>query len=93
MGDGRTITITGSEFTPEDGARIPKLLRGNNFHDTRQLTQHLKRYGLPEPGCDEPEEMLSEDDDDDDDDDEILESSGEKERELKACTAAEKLDT
>uniref|UniRef100_A0A0E0MDM4 CCHC-type domain-containing protein n=1 Tax=Oryza punctata TaxID=4537 RepID=A0A0E0MDM4_ORYPU len=82
MGDGRTMSITGSELTPEDAARIPKRLRGNTFHGARQLTQHLKRYGPPKLGCDEPEEMLSEDDDDD----EILEGFGEKERELKACT-------
>uniref|UniRef100_A0A0E0L2S0 Uncharacterized protein n=1 Tax=Oryza punctata TaxID=4537 RepID=A0A0E0L2S0_ORYPU len=77
MDDGRTVTII------EDAARIPKRLRGNTFRGARQLTQHLKWYGPPKPGCDEPEEMLFEDDDDD----EILESFGEKERELKACTS------
>uniref|UniRef100_A0A0E0LZB5 CCHC-type domain-containing protein n=1 Tax=Oryza punctata TaxID=4537 RepID=A0A0E0LZB5_ORYPU len=83
MDDGRTMTITGSEFTLEDAARIPKRLRGSTFRGAHQLTEHLKRYGPPKPGCDEPEEMLS---DDEEDDDEILASFGEKERELKICT-------
>uniref|UniRef100_A0A0E0LL33 CCHC-type domain-containing protein n=1 Tax=Oryza punctata TaxID=4537 RepID=A0A0E0LL33_ORYPU len=83
MDDGRNMIITGSEFSPKDSTKIPRHLRGNTFRGALQLTRHLKRYGPPKPGCDELEEMLS----DDDDDDEILESFGEKERELKACTS------
>jgi hypothetical protein len=82
MDDSRNLTITGSEFTPEDAAKIPRRLRGNTFHGARQLTQHLRLYGPPKPGTDGFEEVSS--DDDDEDDGEIL--KGEKEMEFKACT-------
>uniref|UniRef100_A0A0E0L0L4 CCHC-type domain-containing protein n=1 Tax=Oryza punctata TaxID=4537 RepID=A0A0E0L0L4_ORYPU len=85
MDDGKSMTITGTEFTPEDATRIPRRLRVYTFRGARQLTQYFKWYGQPKPGCHEPEEMLY--DDDDDDGDAILDSFGKKERELKACTS------
>uniref|UniRef100_A0A0E0M646 Uncharacterized protein n=1 Tax=Oryza punctata TaxID=4537 RepID=A0A0E0M646_ORYPU len=90
MDDGWNMIITGSEFSPEDATNIPWHLRGNTFRGARQLTRHLKRYGLPKPRCDEPEEMLS---DDDDDGDEILEYFGKKKGSSKHAPTAEKLDT
>uniref|UniRef100_A0A0E0KZT0 CCHC-type domain-containing protein n=1 Tax=Oryza punctata TaxID=4537 RepID=A0A0E0KZT0_ORYPU len=84
MDNGSSMTITGSEFSPEDATRIIRHIRGNTFRGACQLTRHLKRYGPPKPRCDELEEMLS-------DDDEILECFGEKERELKACTNYEEV--
>uniref|UniRef100_A0A0E0KNV2 CCHC-type domain-containing protein n=1 Tax=Oryza punctata TaxID=4537 RepID=A0A0E0KNV2_ORYPU len=88
MDDGSNMTITGTKFTPEDAARIPRRLRGNTFRGASQLTRHLRRYSPPKPECDEPKEILS---DDDDGDDEILECFGEKERKLKACIGCEEV--
>uniref|UniRef100_A0A0E0M631 CCHC-type domain-containing protein n=1 Tax=Oryza punctata TaxID=4537 RepID=A0A0E0M631_ORYPU len=47
MDDGRSMTIIGTEITPEDAARILKRLRGNTFRGARQLTRHLRWYGPP----------------------------------------------
>lgn len=35
MDDGRNMIITGSEFSPEDAAKIPKRLRGNTLRGAR----------------------------------------------------------
>nr|CAD39822.3 OSJNBa0079F16.13 [Oryza sativa Japonica Group] len=92
MDNGRTMIITGSEFTPEDAARIPKRQRGRNtFRGARQLTRHLIKYGPPRPEDDESGERFSADDDDDNDDDNdenddaTLDSFRERELKFKAC--------
>uniref|UniRef100_A0A0D3GGP7 Uncharacterized protein n=1 Tax=Oryza barthii TaxID=65489 RepID=A0A0D3GGP7_9ORYZ len=70
MDNGRTMIIIGSEFTPEDAARIPKhQRRRNTFRGAHQLTRHLIKYGPPRPEDDESGERFSADDDDNDDDD------------------------
>nr|BAC16181.1 hypothetical protein [Oryza sativa Japonica Group] len=92
MDNGRTMIITGLEFTPEDAARIPKRQRRKNtFRGVRQLTRHLIKYGPPRPEDDESGERFSADDDDNDDDDDdedeaTLNSFMERGMEFKACT-------
>nr|BAD16524.1 hypothetical protein [Oryza sativa Japonica Group]BAD29658.1 hypothetical protein [Oryza sativa Japonica Group] len=92
MDNGRTMIIAGSEFTPEDAARIPKRQRGRNtFRGARQLTRHLIKYGPPRPKDDESGERFSADDDDDNDDDNddnddaTFNSFRERELKFKAC--------